>query len=407
MALFEDENYDLNEEKHEENVYLIDEKKGLELVRKIFTKCNNISTEKFEIIVFNKFFPLLAKLDIENELNIYQILTKICKKIKEQKKIKLLKNKSVLGIGGKFSAGKSCFINSITNTKLPEGQRPTTSIATYIVKSDKKSNIALTSQNNSIFLDDEAILALTHQFYEKYKIGFSRVINNLVIYTANFTYPNIAILDTPGYSKSDAYKNNDASDAEIAREQLKTVDYLIWLVDCDNGVIKENDLEFIDSLNIATPMLVVFNKAGLKSFSEVEKIVAESKDLLEGNSKEIFDVIAYDSHESRTIIGEGVLEKFLEMVDSNKCYSTNIVEQLKEISIELSSQIDKQIKKLSSNREQYVSALINATDINKINSIINKYSKEKVAEEQFVKNKQEINNIFKELISIANNMNEV
>ena len=68
MALFEDESYDLNEEKNVENVYLIDEKKGLELVKKIFTKCNNISTEKFENIIFNKFFPLLAKLDIENDL---------------------------------------------------------------------------------------------------------------------------------------------------------------------------------------------------------------------------------------------------------------------------------------------------------------------------------------------------
>ncbi|MDY4979534.1 MAG: dynamin family protein [Candidatus Onthovivens sp.] len=407
MALFEDESYDLNEEKNVENVYLIDEKKGLELVKKIFIKCNNISTEKFENIIFNKFFPLLAKLDIENELSIYQILTKICKKIKEQKKIKLLKNKSVLGIGGKFSAGKSCFINSITNTKLPEGQRPTTSIATYIVKSEKKGNIALTSQNNSIFLDDEAILALTHEFYEKYKIGFSRVINNLVICTSDFVYSNIAILDTPGYSKADISKNNDASDAEIAREQLKTVDYLIWLVDCDNGVIKENDLEFIDSLNISTPILVVFNKAGLKSFSEVEQIVTQSKDLLEGSSKEIFDVIAYDSHESRTVIGEGVLEKFLNMVDSNQCYSTNIVEQLNETYEEISSQIDKQINVLHSNREQYGNALINAIDVNKLGSIINKYSKEKVVEEQFTKTKQEINNIFKELISIANNMDEV
>lgn len=145
MALFSDKT---EEEKNrllraqEENKYLDDHEQGIALIKNMLKRQKkNYSLDYFDNIVNDLIFPILAELELYNELEIYQALTKISNQIREQKKIQILEGKKVLGVGGRFSAGKSKFINAITNSKLPEGQRPTTSIATYIVNSSEQKNV--------------------------------------------------------------------------------------------------------------------------------------------------------------------------------------------------------------------------------------------------------------------------
>ena len=61
--------------------------------------------------------------------------------------------------------------------------------------------LAYTNENLNISLDKEALQALTHKFFEKYKIGFSSFINSLIIFEPNMTYKDLVFLDTPGNSK--------------------------------------------------------------------------------------------------------------------------------------------------------------------------------------------------------------
>ncbi|MCI5726663.1 MAG: dynamin family protein [Clostridium sp.] len=408
MALFENESIeDLNIEE-DKNSYLDDPKKGIELIKSMLDRHKKIAEfDSFDEIISKSIFPIIAELKLTNELELYKMLVKADDKIKEQKKIQLLQGKKVLGIGGKFSAGKSCFINSISNAELPEGQRPTTSIATYIVNAKNKSNLAICNCDNSIELDDEAVLALTHKFYERYNIGFSRLLKNLVVYTPNFTYPNIAILDTPGYSKSDSSKDENVSDAEIAREQLKSVDYLIWLVDSVQGVVTQRDIEFMSSLNISTPILVVFTKAALESKENLQKKIAEAKRTLNGVNKEIFDVIAYDSMDKVTIIGDGVLEKYLAMINDKKINQDDIVNDLKSIDKQLNKQLNKQIENLNNKIATYEKILINTDNIEHIKSITNEYSKCKFEVKKIKKYIQILKKDFIQLINLVNDIKVV
>ena len=323
MALFEDDLEEEEQEEQEENCYLNDPDKGISLIKRLLFKSDQKDkSNKFETIIFREIFPILAELEWENELEIYHKLSKINDKLKEQNRINIIEGKKVLGVGGKFSAGKSSFINSITSVNLPEGQRPTTSIATYIVGTGYKQSIAVSTNNNIIYIDDEAVEALTHKFYEKYKIGFSMLVKNLVICTADFTYPNIAILDTPGYSKADDDKKNAFSDASMAKEQLKAVDYLIWLVDSVQGVITEKDIEFISSLNMSTKILFVFTKADLEPPENLDKKLEKAKEILDSSlSDKVYSIIAYDSFEGKTVKGEGVLERFLREIDHDKVHT--------------------------------------------------------------------------------------
>lgn len=374
MALFEDESIDDIED--ETNVYLDCPEKGIGLIKSLLLreKKEDEHTE-FDEVLSDKIFPVLAELDLEDELEIYKELIKIRDKVREQQKIKLLAGKKVLGIGGRFSSGKSCFINSITNAELPVGQRPTTSIATYIVNAKEKKNVAISNSDSATELDDEALEALTHKFFEKYQIGFSRVVKNLVVYTPGFTYPNVAILDTPGYSKADISKRNDSSDEGMAREQLKSVDYLIWLVDSVQGVITQGDLEFLSSLNISSEILIIFTKASMETKENLMKKIETAKDALQNISKAVYDVIAYDSETKEEIVGSGVLERFLTMVNGADADSEDIVGQIHEMDDQLQRQIKDQQMQTAEQKQKLGDILKKSCNIEHISAIVREYGK--------------------------------
>lgn len=142
MALFEDEE-EIEVVVDEPNKYLDNPTLGVSLVKKMMNRYQgNGNAAALDSILDEKIFPILAELELEDGLDIYKKFKRIINRLKEQRKIEMIEGKKILGIGGKFSAGKSCFINSITHASLPEGQRPTTSIATYIMNSKKKNNLA-------------------------------------------------------------------------------------------------------------------------------------------------------------------------------------------------------------------------------------------------------------------------
>lgn len=373
MALFEGEEFE-----EDENSYLTNTEKGIELVRSLISPEGGLmSPFGFDEILQRDILPLIAELELQNETEIYRALKKISARITEQKKIQILVGKKIVGIGGKFSSGKSCFINSITNATLPEGQKPTTSIATYIVNAKQANNIAITNGDECVEIDDEAVEALAHAFYEKYSIGFSKLLKNLVVYTPDFTYPNIAILDTPGYSKSDTNKSDDSSDAEIAREQLKSADYLIWLVDSNQGTVTQRDLDFMHSLNVKNDILVVFTKASMRTDTDLKKIIDEAKKTLKNANRSVFDVIAYDSLLKKEIVGEGSLKRFFDMINSEVDATNTPEQQLEQIREQLYIQLGDLIKELSKWDKDTSKIITNTTNIEHIDSIVTEHVRNK------------------------------
>lgn len=407
MALFEDE--EENEVVVEEpNKYLDNPVLGVSLVKKMMNRYKgNVNTALVDSVLDKKILPILAELELEDGLDVYKKLKRIISRLKEQRKIEMIEGKKILGIGGKFSAGKSCFINSITHANLPEGQRPTTSIATYIMNSTKKDNLAITGSNNVVSLDNEAVLALTHKFYEKYNMGFSRLIKNLVISSPDFQYSNIAILDTPGYSKSDDSKADDASDAELAREQLKSVDYLIWLVDSVQGVITQRDIEFISSLNIDSPILVVYTKGDCEEITNLERKIETAKQILDSVDKDVYDIIAYDSMQGQTIIGEGVLAEYLQMINENECDQYGFVKEVEDVQGEIITQLEERLKNINEMRYQLEKDLVNVVNVEHISSII--YEKRMLTNEQetVLRDRDLLNKYFEQMIEMLNGLRMV
>ncbi len=341
----------------EENTYLEDDQKAIELIACLLKRENdrekkyvqrNIS--KLDALLDKQLLFSLKTVDLADELELYDKILTLSDKLNEQNRLVLLKEKVVVGVGGKFSAGKSCFINSLLNLDeniLPENQDETTSIATYVLRGEERKNYAYTYDNQAIELDDAAIDAMCHQFKRKYEIGFAGFISNIAIQLADFPYDKIALLDTPGYSKADSGILKEMSDESKAREQLRTIDYLIWLIDVGNGVVLQKDIEFIRGLKIDTPILVVVNKSDKKPESALREIVNSAKMSLEQGGIDYFDVIAYSSRSGEEYLDNNGLERFMEMINS----SGKIHEDIKKEINELIGQI---LDQLRSRREAYI-----------------------------------------------------
>ena len=111
--LFDDDIEFSEDELLPENPYLDSALKGIGLVKDLFVRKSDIrNSRKFDRIITKELFPVLGKLGLPDSLEIYSSLSRIRSRVTEQEKIRLLRGKKVVGVGGKFSAGKSSFIKS-------------------------------------------------------------------------------------------------------------------------------------------------------------------------------------------------------------------------------------------------------------------------------------------------------
>ena len=363
-----------------ENQYIIDPSSGLNLICEILPKNMQKKTDKIDNMLDKQLVRTISYIEDANIdlLGLEKRLQKLSDQIVEYKKIKLLTNKTVVGVGGRFSAGKSAFINSLLNNSgdeivLPENQNPTTSIPTYILSGEENKIQAYLKDDRILLLKAEASAALTHEFYEKYKIGFSRFIRNLVVYRNDFPEnfsEKIVLLDTPGYNKSDIDATDALSDEYLSSKQLKAIDRLIWLVDIDNGTIQDKDLQFINKLVTDKPILFIFNKADLKTDEEIKKVLSTSKKIIADNHINAFGITAYSSRDKKEYFKKDIISCFFDQAVGDAGRKKGVQEELEEIKKIIEKMLIDKYEKMIIERNKLGSLILHTNDINEIGTIV-------------------------------------
>lgn len=205
-----------------------------------------------------------------------------------------LATKSIVGIGGGFSAGKSSFINKLINKKcLAVEIDPTTSMPAYVLHAPQEEVKAINAHNCAIDITPAQFATLTHEEKQKYGSQVGLLLKSAFITLPSFEWQNLALLDTPGYSKPEKYNANQRTDENLARAQLNTADYIVWLVPADDGTITENDIKFLSTLDKDIPKLVVLSKADKKTEQEVQEITQLISETLANRGIKILDTVAY------------------------------------------------------------------------------------------------------------------
>lgn len=322
---------------------------------------------------------ILKNIPLSNKAKRQKEFKTLSSKLVEKYKYKQLGNKAIVGIGGRFSAGKSRFINSILKLEenlLPEDQNPTTSIPTYIIKGLENSVIGNLGDID-VKLDSISLSMLTHNLYEKYSIGFSRFIKTLMIINQNSPYKNLAFLDTPGYNKADFVKNFDfkltSSDKLIAYNHLKNIDFLIWLVDIDNGTIKEDDLDFIEKLDISVPILIVMNKIDKKMDRDIESIINVIKQDVLNYNFNIFGITGYSSKEHKEWRNLGIIRKFLVEAEKYSNKKGNIIDEFIDVKKDIKQELERLLELYIEDRNQISNIIVKTEPSTILTGLIDLY----------------------------------
>jgi len=342
------------------NKYLENREEGLRLITRLISAEDGIDEKRtailreIELNIERGFLDLVTKYQCPFSAKIYSSLQKAYEDIVDVVNFPKLENALTVAVGGAFSAGKSRFLNAVLKdeTLLPTDTSPTTSIPTYILSGEKDSIFALNRYQHRVEIDQEALHAVSHAFKNEYGVSFSHILKLITVERKVFPYKNILFLDTPGYSKSDrAEGRHDNTDENIAREHLRTADYLIWLIDIQNGTIPQNDINFIKSLDFETELLVVLNKADSKIETEIENIINVTKTGLKNNDIEFYDVVAFSSSEKKEYSPSGnVLNSFLDRAD-RITPGTELVERVNNIFEEFLSYQKTEIENLRQSRK--------------------------------------------------------
>lgn len=326
------------------NIYLEDHDKAIRLAASLLPRHDHFSKRQEDLarldhLIDVRLVEAMQHLATVDALAESRRLKKLSDKLLAAKQIRALNNKTVVGLGGRFSAGKSSFINSCLKSdaetiRLPENQNPTTSIPTYVVSGPQNEIRACLQDGGIVSLELEAMQAMTHDFYEAYQIGFARFVRSLMVYTNAFPKEisrRIALLDTPGYNKADADTRDSISDAKITAKQLQSVDYLIWLVHIDNGTVGAADLDFLRQIHPERPILVVFNHADEKTDGEKGQVVSAGKQALDQAGIPYFDAVAYSSRYGEEYLGTDRIREFFQSVSRAANHQHRVSPELAEL----------------------------------------------------------------------------
>ena len=290
----------------------------------------NEQTEAFDKmrIVYNDLINKCIEYDLPSG-KLFKNFDELLEKIEDAINFPLFYHKNIIALCGQFSSGKTSMINSFLEEDiLPTDIARTTAINTFVIYDEEeglyiRNCFGVQSKIEKEFYKEYNDF-VTHTFTKEYDKDVHNMVEYVSLHTQKLKYENIALLDTPGYT-------GDNEDENIAIKGIAQADNIIWVIDIDNGTIKSNDLNFLEKEELnGKDILIVLNKADQKIEEEIDKIVEESKSLLDSRGIDYKDIVVYSSKYPEDYKeGESKLFNFFE--SENNIIERNYLEDLNKI----------------------------------------------------------------------------
>ena len=262
--------------------------------------------------------------------------------------------KNIVALGGGFSSGKSSFLNSILGEKiLPADINPSTSVPAYLVSGNDVSVYGINTFGSRVDMEAEDVKLISHGFGklddDDNEATLGHILDSIFISSPLQPFENIALLDTPGYSKAESAEYSAKTDEKIARAQLNSANYILWFVQADSGTITQEDISFLETLNRDIPKLIIVNKADKVTEEDLAVIVRKIKDTLDVKGMQYTDVLTYTRKKGRNCGREKILAQLNEwnkgVYESRFAYNFKVLfTKCKEY---YDSQIDEEAKRLN------------------------------------------------------------
>ncbi|WP_434062868.1 dynamin family protein [Helicobacter pylori] len=321
--------------------------------------------------------------------------------------------KTIVAVGGGFSAGKSTFLNNLLGLKLklPEHIDPTTAIPTYCLKGKREVLMGFSQNGGMVELPH---LAFDHQFLESLGFNLKEIMPFMLLSAPSVPFEFLCFIDTPGFNP--ANQGYTGGDKEASKESLKHAKHILWLISCERGGIESDDLEFLQELyEEGKQVFIVLSRADRRTKSQLKEVAIKIRETLKDHGIEFLGIGAYSatryqeykefSEKSKVF---NSLEKFLKKLNQRSEKQNEILGYLYEVH----SMYEKAIKQDANRFKRYQKALhsvkldlmqkgfddFNDATFNKIKSLNNEFSEQEKTKRENLARLNEVIDLFKESI---------
>ncbi|WP_097693243.1 acyl carrier protein [Helicobacter pylori] len=264
------------------------------IARILNAKTNNEGLEEYQSVLDNEFLEFASGVDSLKEKEIALLmLQEIQKELQLVASYPSLFQKTIVAVGGGFSAGKSTFLNNLLGLKLklPEHIDPTTAIPTYCLKGKKEVLMGFSQNGGMVELPH---LKFDHQFLESLGFNLKEIIPFMLLSAPSVPFEFLCFIDTPGYNPGN--QGYTGGDKEASKESLKHAKHILWLISCECGDLHKDDLEFLQELyEEGKQVFIVLSRADRRAKSQLEEVAIKIRETLKDHGIEFLGIGAYSA----------------------------------------------------------------------------------------------------------------
>ncbi len=391
-------------------------KERYDLIARILNaKMENEGLEEYQSILDNEFLEFASGVDSLKEKEIALLtLQEIQKELQLVASYPSLFQKTMVAVGGGFSAGKSTFLNQLLGLKLklPEHIDPTTAIPTYCLKGKREVLMGFSQNGGMVELPN---LAFNHQFLKSLGFNLKEIMPFMLLSAPSVPFEFLCFIDTPGYNPGN--QGYTGGDKEASKESLKHAKHILWLISCERGDLHKDDLEFLQELyeEEGKQVFIVLSRADRCTKSQLEEVAIKIRETLEDNGIEFLGICTYSATRYQEIkeFSEkshvfDSLEKFLMKLNQRSEKQNEILSVLYEVHLAY----EKAIEQDANQFKRYQKALhsvkldllqkgfddFNDATFNKIHSLNNEFSEQEQSKRENLAQLNQVINSFKESI---------
>ncbi|WP_367750499.1 acyl carrier protein [Helicobacter pylori] len=264
------------------------------IVRILNAKMENERLEEYQQILDNEFLEFASGVDSLKEKEIALLtLQEIQKELQLVASYPSLFQKTMVAVGGGFSAGKSTFLNNLLGLKLklPEDLKPTTAIPTYCLKGKKEVLMGFSQNGGMVELPH---LKFDHQFLESLGFNLKEIMPFMLLSAPSVPFEFLCFIDTPGFNPGN--QGYTGGDEQASKESLKHAKHILWLISCERGGIESDDLEFLQELyEEGKQVFIVLSRADRRAKSQLEEVAKKIRETLKDHGIEFKGICAYSA----------------------------------------------------------------------------------------------------------------
>ncbi len=385
------------------------------IVRILNAKMENERLEEYQQILDNEFLEFASGVDSLKEKEIALLmLQEIKKELQLVASYPSLFQKTMVAVGGGFSAGKSTFLNNLLGLKLklPEDMNPTTAIPTYCLKGKREVLMGFSQNGGMVELPH---LAFDHQFLKSLGFNLKEIMPFMLLSAPSVPFEFLCFIDTPGYNPGN--QGYTGGDKEASKESLKHAKHILWLISCERGGIESGDLDRLRELyeEEGKQVFIVLSRADRRAKSQLEEVAKKIRETLKDNGIEFLGIGTYSatryqeykefSEKSKVF---NSLEEFLMKLNQRSEKQNEILESLYEVH----GMYEKAIKQDANRFKRYQKTLhsvkldlmqkgfddFNDATFNKIHSLKKEFSEQERSKRKNLVQLNEVINLFKDSI---------